>query len=297
MRTKSLLLMLILTLILTACAGASTSTMEAPAASNPAAPYTAESGLQVMPTAGADQAMSSNVPASNRLVIKNANITVEVERVAEAEATLRVRAEQLGGYVVSVQTYGSDDEMISIITFRVPVERFDEALSGVESMAHRVLNRSVSGDDVTEEFVDLESRLRNLEATRERLLALLERAQRVEDALQVNQALSDVQGQIEQIQGRMKYLRDSAALSTISVELRPIPPQPDIVEEDSWQPVRVAREALSGLVSFAQALAYLGIVLLIWSPVWLPMILLTRWGLRRMGARRTANKSEPKENN
>jgi hypothetical protein len=247
-----------------------------------------------MPTAGADQAMSSNVPASNRLVIKNANVTVEVERVAEAEATLRVRAEQLGGYVVSVQTYGSDEEMISIITFRVPVERFDEALSGVESMARRVLNRSVSGDDVTEEFVDLESRLRNLEATRERLLALLERAQRVEDALQVNQALSDVQGQIEQIQGRMKYLRDSAALSTISAELRPVPPQPEIVEENSWQPLRVAREALAGLVSFAQALAYLGIVLLVWLPIWLPLILFTRWGMQRMRARRTADQGEPK---
>ena len=292
MHTKSLLFTLILTFILTACGGASS--MEAPSASAPAAPYSAEAGLQAMPTAGADQAMSSNVPASDRLVIKNANVTVEVERVAEAEATLRVRAEQLGGYVVSVQTYGSDEEMISIITFRVPVERFDEALSGVESMARRVLNRSVSGDDVTEEFVDLESRLRNLEATREQLLALLERAQRVEDALQVNQALSDVQGQIEQIQGRMKYLRDSAALSTISAELRPVPPQPEIVEENSWQPLRVAREALGGLVSFAQALAYLGIVLLVWLPIWLPLILFTRWGMRRMRARRTADKGAPK---
>jgi hypothetical protein len=151
-----------------------------------------------------------------------------------------------------------------------------------------VLSRGVSGDDVTEEFVDLSSRLRNLEATRDRLLELLARADQVEDALQVNQALSDVQGQIEQIQGRMKYLRESAAFSTISAELRPLPATPSIIDEDSWQPLLVAREALSGLVSFGQALASLAIVLLVWSPVWLALLLAGRWGLRQMRTRRSS---------
>jgi hypothetical protein len=177
--------------------------------------------------------------------------------------------------------------MTSVVTFRVPAERFEEALSGVEGLARRVLARSVSGQDVTEEFVDLSSRLRNLEATRDRLLELLARAERVEDALQVNQALSDVQGQIEQIQGRMKYLRESAALSTISAELRPLPATPPIIDEDSWQPLLVAREALTGLISFGQALLNLAIVLLIWIPIWLTLLLAGRWGLRRLGTRRT----------
>jgi hypothetical protein len=221
-------------------------------------------------------------PASDRLVIKNASVTLEVVNVAEAETAIRQKAEQLGGFVVSVQTYGSGDSMQSTIVFRVPAARFEEALSGVEGLAKKVLSRSVSGDDVTEEYVDLESRLRNLEATRARLLDLLARAEKVEDALQVNQALTDVQGQIEQIKGRMQYLKQSAAMSTITAELRPVPPPPAIIEEDAWQPVRVAREALRGLLEFGQGLVNLAIVLAIWTPVWLPIVLFLRWTWRKV---------------
>jgi hypothetical protein len=254
---------------------------EAPAAGGAAGGYSeAAKGLEPAPPGSTDSS-APRQPAAQRLVIKNATVSLQVEAVAAAEAQVRARAEQLGGYVVSVQTSGSDASLASTIVFRVPADRFEQALTGVEGLARKVLGRTVSGDDVTEEFVDLESRLRNLEATRDRLLDLLTRATRVEDALQVNQALTDVQGQIEQIQGRMKYLRQSAAFSTITADLQPLPAAPTIVEPDSWQPLRVAQSALAGLVGFGQALASLAIVLLVWSPVWLPALLLVRWAVRR----------------
>ena len=175
------------------------------------------------------------------------------------------------------------------ITFRVPSNRFEDALNGVQGMAKKVLSRSLGGEDVTAEYVDLESRMRNLEATRDRLLTLLQKADKVEDALAVNQALTDVQGQIEQAKGRMEYLQKSSALSTISVSLRPVPQTP-IISEDGWEPLRVARQALRGLIEFGQGLVELAIILLVWAPVWLPIILLLRWGWRRM-----ARKSKPIE--
>lgn len=221
-------------------------------------------------------------PGFPRLVIKTATLSIEVENVAEAETRISARAQELGGYVVSLQTNGTEAGRTAVITIRVPAQRFDEALSGVEGLARKVFSRTISGDDVTEEFVDLESRLRNLEATRDRLLELLGRADEVEDALQVNQALTEVQGEIEQIQGRMKYLQQSAAFSTITVEVRPVPPPPAIIEEDGWKPLNVAREALRGLIAFGQELVNFGIILLIWSPVWLPLLLLARWGWLRL---------------
>jgi hypothetical protein len=292
MRNSLLILIaLVAALLLNACGGASQTAggvaMEAPAAPMANDSFVErEAAIEARPEDISTQSQPQP-PGGQRLVIRNASVSIQVESVSEAEAILRARAEQLGGYIVSVQTSGSDAGMTSVVTFRVPAERFEEALSGVEGLARRVLARSVSGQDVTEEFVDLSSRLRNLEATRDRLLELLARAERVEDALQVNQALSDVQGQIEQIQGRMKYLRESAALSTISAELRPLPATPPIIDEDSWQPLLVAREALTGLISFGQALLNLAIVLLIWSPIWLTLLLAGRWGLRRLGTRRT----------
>ncbi len=284
MRAIHFLAILSLAMLLSACGAASTSQPMPSGEMNmpPSGPSDVfgevDAGLEERGGGAANApGAPAQQPAAQRLVIKTANVAIQVENVSQAEAQIRSRTEQLGGYVVSVQTYGSDAEMSSQITFRVPAATFDQALSGVEGLAHKVLSRSVSGDDVTEEFVDLESRLRNLEATRDRLLTLLNQATDVEDALQVNQALSDVQGQIEQIQGRMKYLRDSAAFSTITVDLDPVPPLPTIIENDSWQPLRVAREALAGLVGFAQGLANLAIVILIWSPIWLVLWLIGRW--------------------
>jgi hypothetical protein len=232
--------------------------------------------------------------ASQRLVIRDAQLSIEVDAVAAAETVIRARAEALGGYVVSVQTYGSGEQQSSTVVVRVPAAQFETLLSGVEGLAKQVFTRSVSGSDVTEEFVDLESRLRNLEATRERLLDLLTRAARVDDALQVNQALTDVQGQIEQIRGRMNYLSTSAAFSTISVELRPVPPPPPIVQDTTWQPLLVARRALGDLISFGQGIIELGIVVLVWAPVWLPLGVFGLWLWRRFVQPKVSAQVAPK---
>ena len=285
MQQLRLVPILALVLLLTACAGAQSGAIPAAApteaAAAPAADAERGAALEEAPGAAGGTASQPQQPAAQRLVIKNANLSLLVEDVAGAEARVRARANELGGYVVSVQTCGSDEYLSSVITFRVPADRFEEALAGVEGLARKVLSRGVSGDDVTEEFVDLESQLRNLDATRTRLLDLMTRATRVEDALQVNQALTDVQGQIEQIQGRMKYLRTSAAFSTITADLQPVPPPPSIIDSEGWQPLRVAQEALAGLVDFGQGLLSVAIVFLVWSPVWLPLLLLARWAWRR----------------
>ncbi len=218
----------------------------------------------------------ANQPALERLVIKNANLSLQVKDVRTSEAAVTALATQLQGYVVQVQTSGTEGNVSSSITFRVPADKFDQALTSLQEMAEAVFSRTVTGDDVTEEFVDLESRLRNLEATRTRLLALMDRADAVEDALSVSTALTDIQGQIEQIQGRMQYLQQSAALSTVTVSLWSEPVIP-IVDQDAWQPLEVAAEALRGLLALGQGLINLVIVLLVWLPAWLPLLLLGRW--------------------
>lgn len=307
MKTRPIILTalaLLAALILTACGGATASAPPMPemapmATAAPAAPAAEAPAVEQRYEAGGGAVDGSagqpNQPAqpAERLVIKTAQIAIQVDDVRAADQAIRDRAAQLGGYVVSVQTSGSDEYLTATVVFRVPAERFDEALGGVQGLAKRVLSNFVTGDDVTEEFVDLESRLRNLEATRTRLLDLLAKANRVEDALQVNNALTDVQGQIEQIQGRMKYLRQSAAMSTISVSLEPVPPQPTIIEEDSWQPLRVARGALRELVQFGQGIVELLIVVGVWTPVWLPIGLVGWWGWRRVTGRGRKAKAPP----
>jgi hypothetical protein len=292
MKPARILLTALVALGLSACGGATLSGGGAPAAAPiPAAPAAERdmSGLPAIEPGAVSQEAPANTASdqaatlpSQRLVIRNANLSITVDSVREAEVAVRAKAAELGGYVVSSQTSGDEQYSFATVVFRVPAQRFDEALAGVQGLARRVHSRTVTGDDVTEEYVDLEARLRTLEATRDRLLELLERSQRVEDALSVNTALTDVQGQVELVKGRMQYLKQSASLSTITVELQPVPVTP-IVDEDAWRPLEVARVALRELVGFGQGLLNLAIVLLVWTPVWLPLLLAGRWGLRWLG--------------
>lgn len=283
-------------LVLVACGGGAPSAVmpaEAPMAA-PAAPEAAPAGGATaldQGNAASGSAGQANQPGLQRLVIKTADLQLQVANARDAEASLRALVGKLGGYVVKVETSGTDESMASRVTFRVPAERFDEALSGAQGLAQKVLARTVGGDDVTEEFVDLESRLRNLEATRDRLLTFLEKADQVEDALKVNESLSQIQGEIEQARGRKQFLQQSAALSTITAYLTPEPITP-LVAEESWQPINVARGALRGLISFGQGLASIVIVTLVWAPVWLPLLLAGWWLRRRLARPRAAAPTE-----
>lgn len=312
MRTR-LLGVLVFALLLAGCGGsAAMAPTSAPAEavqSMPAAPAAtaapardAAGGAAVesyaAPKAPAGQATgNSTLPDVGRLVIKNAELTVEVKDITAAQNQLQVNIGQLGGYIVSASVSGTDERQTSVVSFRVPSARFNDALTGLQGLAEKILSRNVGGSDVTEEYVDLESRVRNLEATQVRLLDLLNRADKVEDMLNINNVLTDVQGQIEQAKGRMQYLKQNSAMSTITVTFQPVPLPvvESVVPEEGWQPMNIARATVRDLLSFGQGLLSLAIVALIWSPVWVTIVLLLRWAWLRMLGGRRAPVKEPQQ--
>ena len=294
-------------LVLTACGGgAATSTLEGAAAQS--APEAAqEAGATGAGAAGAEsRAADAAQPAAEnqntaggaagraptkentaqfgRMVIRNATLSLLVAQVDEAEARVRSLAQTLGGYVLQSETSGDEERRSVRLTFKVPVERFDDTINELKQLAVKVQSLSVSGQDVTEEFVDLESRLRSLRATETRLLEFLRQAKTVEEALLVNQQLTDLQGQIEQAEGRRNFLRESTAFSTINVDLQP-QTLLAITSPDGWTPRTAARSALRGLLVFVQGLADITITLAIWAPVWGAFVLAGMLFWRRFGRR------------
>jgi hypothetical protein len=193
----------------------------------------------------------------------------------------------MGGFVVQSAISGEGVSVQGSVTVRVPAEKFDEAIKGFKDLAEKVISERVTGEDVTDQYVDLESQLKNLEAARARIVELLQKATHAGEALEVNRALTEVQGQIEQISGRMKYLRQSAALSSIAVTLTQASDVP-VVEEGGFKPLRIARLALRALVGFGLFLAGILIVVVVWSPVWLLVWWLLRAWKRRRAARKAA---------
>ncbi|MFN4294326.1 MAG: DUF4349 domain-containing protein [Thermoflexales bacterium] len=240
--------------------------MAAPPVAAPAMPErAARAPTQSDAGEAVDQALQS------RLIIRTADLTIVVKDTQAQMDALAKLAEEFGGFVVSSSTSRvRDNALQGYITLRVDAARFDEAMNRVRSLAVEVRNENVRGEDVTAEYVDLDARLKNLEATEAQLQKILERASTTEDVLAVYRELTQIREQIEQIKGRMKYLSQSAALATISVTLIPDAlAQP--LQVGGWRPAGVVREAFEALIATLQGLASLLIWLVI---VVLPVLLI-----------------------
>ncbi len=249
-RFLSIALTLTLALILAACGGAPAATSVprelagAPATQPPAA--FAEPNVAVPPQADAasgegeaksvpgDVIYNTGAPADttstfDRMVIKNAEIRLQVKDSDVAIDGVTQLAGDVRGYIISSQVwfsdYGGANYKYATITIGVPADQFETSLRRLRGMAIRVLNETASGEDVTDQYVDLQSQLTNLEATRDRIKSFLDQAKTVDEALRINQQLSEIEAQIEQVKGKMNYLSDRSAFSTITIQIEPeLPP-------------------------------------------------------------------------
>lgn len=203
-----------------------------------------------------------------RVILKNASLTITV-----AEPVLRINeiaalAETMGGWVVSSNTVTSsltNGETVTsgTVVISVPAFRLNEAMEQIKSDTLSVDNENITGQDVTQEYVDTSSRLKNLQATEEQLLRVMDSAVKVEDVLAVQRELTTVRSEIEVLQGRINYFDEAAAFSSIRVDVRPQVPDPVTAQSLGWSPVSTAENALGALVRVLQLVVDLAIVLII----------------------------------
>ncbi len=169
---------------------------------------------------GAELAVELASYAQNRIIVHTARMSLVVEEVGESVDRVTGIASELGGWTVSSDRTSRHTGSVAV---RVPAGSLDEALGRIEGVGLEVESQSVTSQDVTDEYVDVESRLVSLRATRDRMLTFLEQAEEVEDALLVQQELSRLEERIEGMQGRINYLRQTSAFSLIEVSMRVSP--------------------------------------------------------------------------
>lgn len=252
---------------------------------------------------GRSAASWAQTPAIERMIIQRASLDLVVNDTLASLEEIKDLARDLGGYVANSNTWKQDEWLRAQLTLRVPAERMEEALDALKAMSVEVQRESLSGEDVTEEYTDLQAQLRNLEATEEELLALLTEVRErpgstAEDILDVHRRVTEIRGEIERIKGRMQYLEQMTALATIDVQLVPDPLRQPVVEP-GWAPLRTVTEASRFLVRSLKRLAdvliwiviyLLPILLLIAIPIVL-LVLLIRWLVRRRRARKSAKEA------
>jgi hypothetical protein len=305
MKKRWIFLSFLLVFVLTACASRATEqAAEAPALAVPTeAP--AQASKDAYNDSSGSQGVASSEEASERLVIKQASMRVSVADPSQAAQSVMSMAEAMGGYVVNSNQWNSTDSSGKAYTqtsimIRVPAERLDEAMQKIREMAadakNGVLSENVNGQDVTSEYVDSQSRLRNLEAAEQQLVQLLDSATDLEYTLEIFRELTKIRSDIEVLQGRIKYLEESAALSSVTVEfvaeasLQPIQIGP-------WKPTGEAKKAVQSLIRSAQKVGT-GLIwfVITWVPFLLPIgliiYLIVRGSKKRKAARKAAAAEE-----
>ncbi len=228
-----------------------------------------ESGAGVLPST-----------AEERMIVRTGDMSLVVEDVTRARDEITQLAVRLGGWVVSSRISGEEEEMRGWISIRVPDETFDQALAELRALAVRVTSESTSSQDITEEYIDLQARLKNAEATESQYLALLEKAEAVEDILRIYDALSRIRYEIEQIKGRMQYLERISAMSLISIDLKPAATAAPLVRP-GWSAREALKSAIRGLTTFGQGLGTAAIGAAIFSPIWGTILGVLYWRRRR----------------
>lgn len=222
--------------------------------------------------------------ATPAMMIRNGYATLEVSKLDPAIVQVRALATKVGGYVTNSSTSGGRDQIRSaMLELRVPARRYDEAVTALAEIG-RVETTQTSAQDVGEEFVDLTARVANLRKLEDRLIDLLtNRTGRLQDVLAVERELSRVRTEIDQIEGRLRYLKNRVSLSTLTVNLHE--PQPLIGNTPGENPISAAvRQAWRNFVGFfASVIASLGILIPLGILGLLAWMGVKRWNARRRG--------------
>lgn len=208
------------------------------------------------------------------MIIRNANLTLQVAQISSSLQKITQFANQSGGYVVNSSVSQDNDQgNVADISIRIPSEGFNDAIAQLKALSTHVVSEQVTGNDITAQYIDLKSQLKNLMATKDQLNTIMAQAKNTQDVLAVYTQLSDTQGQIDRIQGQLKYFQQSVSLSLMSIHLTENP----VIKQFTlppWLMSEIIKTSYDNLLINLQKFSYTVVYFMI---AILPLILL--WGL------------------
>ena len=203
------------------------------------------------------------------LIIKTGTMDLQVKDVGVAANAAASAITALGGYVSGSQQTGDGENLTASVTYRIPSERWDAALTAMRALAIKIVNESTQTQDVTGQVVDLTARITNLKATEQALQGIMTRATKIVDVLSVQAELTTVRGDIELATAERQHLQEQASFSTLTVGFGLQPTAAVVMSQQKFDPKDQVDRATASLVDILQALATAGIWFAI---VWLPIL-------------------------
>lgn len=226
----------------------------------------------------------SKVPptdSADRLIIQETSLSLVVKDVASSLSQIQSQAESLGGFLVNSHLSQPEEAGNGAITVRIPSEKLAEALTAFRSAGLRVVDEQVNGRDVTDQYVDLDSHLVTLEKTKTKFEEILNRAVNVPEILSVQREIISLQSQIDSFKGQKEYLKKSADLSKITVYLSTDEFSLPYAPKEAWRPEVIVKLAVRALVTDLRKIAAAVIWIAVFTPIWLPILLIIVWRVNK----------------
>jgi len=210
----------------------------------------------------------------NRLVIKDTDLSLLVDKVVDVQKKIIQKTEELGGYMVSSNLQNPQDVASATVIVRVPAKQMETALTYYRSLSVKVISENLQGTDVTDQYTDLEAQLKTYQTTKDKFEMLLDKAVAVQDILDIQREIINVQYQIDAVKGQKDYIKKNAAMSKITVYLSTDELALPYAPTETWRPSVIFKQAARSVVGTLRSVGSLIIWLAVYAVLWVPILLI-----------------------
>lgn len=240
----------------------------------PKSDYSREGGINtiVAPLAYSDIAVEESVPASDsaeRKVVTNSNFSLLVKNVTDSITKIKAKVDLVSGYVINTNISRGETFESATLTLRVPSNAVEDVTSYLRSISVKVVSENVSGNDITDQYVDIEGRLAELQNVKAKLEQIMNEAKTSDEMLRVFNQVNSINSQIESYKGKLKYMDKSSSTSRLTVVLSTDELSLPYAPAEPWRPEVVFKSAVRSLLGTLQSIG----TLIIWAAVYIPFFL------------------------
>jgi len=212
--------------------------------------------------------------SQNRMVVADSYLSLVVAKVEDTHQQILKKVEEFGGFMISSSVNNPQENANASLTVRIPSEKLEAALAYFKSLSIKVVTENLTGEDITNQYTDINARLKTLDKTKAIFEEMLNKATLVQDILDVQQQIIAVQDQIDVLKGQTKYLEESSSMAKITVYLSTDELSLPYAPLDSWRPEQIAKEAVRSLISMARGIIGLLIWIGVYGIIWMPVLII-----------------------
>lgn len=223
----------------------------------------------------------TSTPTSERMVVADSYLSLVVKKVEDTHRQILMKVQELKGFMVNSSINNPEDNANASLTVRIPSNQLETALKYFKSLSVKVVTENLTGEDVTNQYTDIEARLATLNKTKTIFEDMLSKAITVEDILNVQREILSVQDQIDAQTGQKKYLAENVNLSKITVYLSTDELSLPYAPLDLWRPELIMKEAVRSMISTLRLVVGFLIWIGVYAVIWLPILLIFLFVKRR----------------